>query len=338
MTAGMRAPMPADCSPCPSSPACRLRRSWINSPPLTPASLRGKVVLVDFWTYSCINCLRTLPYIKAWYEKYKDSGLVIIGVHTPEFPFEKDEANVRKAVQDLGITYPVAMDNDYRHLAQLQQRVLARALLHRRHRHASATTTSARAATTNPRNGFAPFSKRPTTSRFPAPPHRSPPPAPKPHPTPATCNPPRPTSATSEPQNFASPGGLKHDDPQLYQAPADLKLNQWAFAGKWNDERQIATLASLRQHRLSLPRPRSAPGPRPAARTESRSASASPSTAKPPGADHGMDTDARRLRHRHRKPPLSTDPPARSRSRTAPSASSFSTPACRPIRSPSARR
>jgi cytochrome c biogenesis protein CcdA/thiol-disulfide isomerase/thioredoxin len=86
---------------------------WINSPALTPASLRGKVVLVDFWTYSCINCLRTLPFIKAWYAKYRDSGLVIIGVHTPEFPFEKDEANVRKAVKELGISYPVAMDNDY---------------------------------------------------------------------------------------------------------------------------------------------------------------------------------------------------------------------------------
>src|SRR5271170_4593904 len=88
--------------------------AWINSPPLTLESLRGKVVLVDFWTYSCINCLRTLPYIKAWNEKYKDSGLVIIGVHTPEFPFEKDEANVRKAVKDLGVTYPVPMDNDYK--------------------------------------------------------------------------------------------------------------------------------------------------------------------------------------------------------------------------------
>ena len=88
--------------------------AWINSPPLTLASLRGKVVLVDFWTYSCINCLRTLPYVKAWNEKYKDSGLVIIGVHTPEFPFEKDESNVRKAVKDLGVTYPVPMDNDYK--------------------------------------------------------------------------------------------------------------------------------------------------------------------------------------------------------------------------------
>ena len=88
--------------------------AWINSPAITSGSLRGKVVLIDFWTYSCINCLRTLPYIKAWNDKYKDNGFVVIGVHTPEFPFEKDEANVRKAVKDLGITYPVAMDNDYR--------------------------------------------------------------------------------------------------------------------------------------------------------------------------------------------------------------------------------
>ena len=87
--------------------------AWINSPPLTLASLRGKVVLVDFWTYSCINCLRTLPYIKAWNEKYKDSGLVIIGVHTPEFAFERDRSNVEKALRDLKVTYPVALDNDY---------------------------------------------------------------------------------------------------------------------------------------------------------------------------------------------------------------------------------
>jgi thiol-disulfide isomerase/thioredoxin len=80
--------------------------AWINSPPLTIASLRGKVVLIDFWTYSCINCLRTLPYVKAWYDKYKGDGLVIIGVHTPEFPFEKDEVNVRKAIRELGISYP----------------------------------------------------------------------------------------------------------------------------------------------------------------------------------------------------------------------------------------
>ncbi|MDE3210644.1 MAG: cytochrome c biogenesis protein DipZ [Pseudomonadota bacterium] len=86
---------------------------WLNSPPLTRESLRGKVVLVDFWTYSCINCIRTLPYVRGWYDKYKDHGLVVIGVHAPEFAFEKNPLNVAKAVKDLGVDYPVALDNDY---------------------------------------------------------------------------------------------------------------------------------------------------------------------------------------------------------------------------------
>ncbi len=85
---------------------------WFNSDPLTIARLKGKVVLVDFWTYSCINCIRTFPYLKAWDEKYRDKGLVIIGVHSPEFSFEKDAENVRRAIQQYGIQYPVAMDND----------------------------------------------------------------------------------------------------------------------------------------------------------------------------------------------------------------------------------
>jgi cytochrome c biogenesis protein CcdA/thiol-disulfide isomerase/thioredoxin len=87
---------------------------WLNSPPLTAQALKGKVVLVDFWTYSCINCLRTLPYVKAWAEKYRDQGLVVIGVHAPEFAFERDVGNVTKAMKDLGINYPVAIDNDYK--------------------------------------------------------------------------------------------------------------------------------------------------------------------------------------------------------------------------------
>ena len=87
--------------------------AWLNTPPLSEADLKGKVVLVDFWTYSCINCLRTIPYIRAWAEKYKDQGLVVIGVHAPEFAFEKKIDNVKKAVADLGIAYPVAIDNDY---------------------------------------------------------------------------------------------------------------------------------------------------------------------------------------------------------------------------------
>lgn len=88
---------------------------WVNSEPLTFSDkLKGKVVLVDFWTYTCINCIRTLPYLKAWYETYENDGFVIVGVHTPEFEFEKDTDNVRKAMQDFGLTYPVVQDNDYK--------------------------------------------------------------------------------------------------------------------------------------------------------------------------------------------------------------------------------
>jgi len=86
---------------------------WINSKPLIPQDLKGKVVLVDFWTYSCINCVRTLPYLKKWYADYKDKGLVIVGVHTPEFEFEKDLSNVQEAVKRFGVLYPVPLDNSY---------------------------------------------------------------------------------------------------------------------------------------------------------------------------------------------------------------------------------
>ncbi len=106
-------PMPAtgklaDHGPMPSLDGAT---EWINSPPLTAEGLKGHVVLVDFWTYSCINCLRSLPYVKAWDHAYRGQGLTVIGVHAPEFAFERDPANVKKAVKDLGITYPVAIDN-----------------------------------------------------------------------------------------------------------------------------------------------------------------------------------------------------------------------------------
>jgi thiol-disulfide isomerase/thioredoxin len=86
---------------------------WLNSPALTAAGLRGKVVLVDFWTYTCINWLRTLGYVRAWAEKYEDHGLVTVGVHTPEFPFERDVENVREAAKEMRVEYPVALDSDY---------------------------------------------------------------------------------------------------------------------------------------------------------------------------------------------------------------------------------
>ena len=95
------------------APEFRAIEEWINSEPLTMAALRGKVVVLDFWTYSCINCLRTLPHLTAWDDAYRDDGLVIVGVHTPEFAFEREPDNVRRAVRDHGIDYPVALDPDF---------------------------------------------------------------------------------------------------------------------------------------------------------------------------------------------------------------------------------
>src|SRR5437868_14988187 len=86
---------------------------WLNSPSLTPAGLRGTVVLVNFWTYTCINWLRQLPYVRAWEEKYRDQGLVVIGVHTPEFSFEHNIENAHRAAQDMRVSYPIAIDNNY---------------------------------------------------------------------------------------------------------------------------------------------------------------------------------------------------------------------------------
>jgi cytochrome c biogenesis protein CcdA/thiol-disulfide isomerase/thioredoxin len=265
--------------------------AWINSAPLTPASLRGKVVLVDFWTYSCINCLRTLPYIKAWNEKYKNSGLVILGVHTPEFPFEKDESNVRKAVHDLGITYPVAMDNDYliwrnfnnqywpadylvdatgrirfHHFGegdyeQSEQQI--RTLLEEANHQPLPGATATVAATGTE---AAPDS--------------------------SDVQSPETYIGYQRAENFASPGGFEEDEPRLYRTPAQLKLNHWALAGKWRDEGQIATAL--------------APGTSITYRFHSRdlhlvlgpSKDGAPVRfritidGKAPGADHGMDTDA----------------------------------------------
>src|SRR5262245_24306262 len=106
-TASVRLPVEGEMPPLDGA------TEWLNSPPLTTAGLRGKVVLVDIWTYTCINWLRTLPYVRAWAAKYKDQGLVVIGVHSPEFPFERDVANVRRSVEQMKIDYPIAVDSDH---------------------------------------------------------------------------------------------------------------------------------------------------------------------------------------------------------------------------------
>jgi thiol-disulfide isomerase/thioredoxin len=115
LVVGLSAVAPVEAGPTGPVPAPEFTGlgNWLNSPPLTLQSLRGKVVLVDFWTYTCINCYNTLPYVKSWYQDYKDKGLVVVGVHTPEFPVERQTANVADALKRYGIQYPVAQDNEY---------------------------------------------------------------------------------------------------------------------------------------------------------------------------------------------------------------------------------
>jgi thiol-disulfide isomerase/thioredoxin len=214
--------------------------AWINSPPLTPAGLHGKVVLIDFWTYSCINCLRTLPYIKAWNEKYKNSGLVIIGVHTPEFPFEKDEANVRKAVKDLGVEYPVAMDNDYAIWRSFHNQYWPADYF--------IDATGAVRFHHYGEGAYAESEQQIRTLLEEA--NHAPLPAAASDIAASGAEAPSDSHAVQSPetyvgfaraQNFASPGGLVQEDAQVYRTPAKLELNQWAFAGNWNDEEQDAT-------------------------------------------------------------------------------------------------
>jgi cytochrome c biogenesis protein CcdA/thiol-disulfide isomerase/thioredoxin len=263
---------------------------WIDSPPLAPDSLRGKVVLVDFWTYSCINCLRTLPYIKAWNAKYKDSGLIIIGVHTPEFPFEKDESNVRKAVQDLGITYPVAMDNDYRiwrnfHNEYWPAHYFIDATGRIRFHHFGEGNydesekwirTLLEEANHRPLPDAA--TKVAATGTEAAPDSDD-------------VQSPETYIGYTRTENFASPGGLNTDDPQLYRTPK-LKLNQWAFSGKWFDAAQIATSLnpgasiSFRYHARDL---HLVLGPTKDGEPVRFRVTLD---GKAPGADHGVDTDA----------------------------------------------
>ena len=265
--------------------------AWINSPPLTLASLRGKVVLIDFWTYSCINCLRTLPYVEAWNQKYKDSGLVIIGVHTPEFPFEKDEANVRKAVKDLGIVYPVAMDNNYKiwrsfnneywpadyfidaagrirfhHFGEgsyeESEQWIRTLLQEANHVPPPETATKIAASGTEAAPDSSDIRSAETYIGY------------------------------DRAENFASAGGLDQDAPKLYETPAVLKLNQWALAGRWADGQQVATALtaeaslSFRFHArdLHLVLGPSVDGQAVRFRVTL--------DGHAPGPDHGMDTDA----------------------------------------------
>lgn len=217
---------------------------WINSPPLTADQLKGKVVLVDFWTYSCINCLRTLPYVEAWAQKYKDSGLVVIGVHTPEFPFEKDLSNVQRAVHDFGITYPVAMDNNNKiwnafsneywpahyfidGTGKVRNHHFGEGNYDESERWIQELLKERNAQETLP-SGIVSVQAQGAEAA----------------PDMDEVKSPETYVGYERAEHFASPGGLNQDDPQLYTIPMHLELNQWALAGKWIDGGQIAVLAS----------------------------------------------------------------------------------------------
>ena len=216
---------------------------WLNSAPLTPEALRGKVVLVDFWTYSCINCLRTLPYLKAWNEKYKDHGLVIVGVHAPEFAFEKDEGNVRHAVTDLGVTYPVALDNSYAIWQAFHNQYWPAHYF---------VDAQGKIRTHHYGEGHYAESEQIIRSLLTEAGYKDLPPASGDALMPATgvlaagddadVQSPETYVGFSRAQNFVSPGGFVHGQVQSYNVPAQLHLNQWGLSGAWNVSEESAVL------------------------------------------------------------------------------------------------
>jgi len=214
---------------------------WLNSTPFDRNALRGHVVLIDFWTYSCINCLRTLPYIQAWARKYKADGLVVIGVHTPEFPFEKDLDNVRHAVSDLHITYPVAIDNGYRiwksfHNSYWPADYLIDGMGHIRHHHFGEgkydeSEQQIQALLKEQGGSTANGLVEVAGSGAEAPPDND-------------VQSPETYIGYERADSFMPPGGLQQDRSHVYSVPAHLELNQWGLAGAWTDRAQSARLDS----------------------------------------------------------------------------------------------
>jgi cytochrome c biogenesis protein CcdA/thiol-disulfide isomerase/thioredoxin len=214
---------------------------WLNSPPLTPEFLRGKVVLVDFWTYSCINCLRSLPYLKTWYEKYHDHGLVIVGVHSPEFAFEKDAANVARAVKELDVLYPVALDDQYaiwrrfaNHYWPAHYFVDAQGRLRGHHfgegDYLASEQTLRALLTEAGQRDLPPLGMEGAAmTGIQAPPD-------------AMHNQSGETYiGYGRADKFSSHGGIVEDEEHAYAVPTALELNHWALGGKWrvDDEKGV---------------------------------------------------------------------------------------------------
>jgi len=263
---------------------------WLNSPPLTLAALKGKVVLVDFWTYSCINCLRALPYVRAWYDRYRAVGLAVIGVHTPEFAFEKQPDNVRKAVRDLQVDYPVVLDNDYAIWRSFDNRFWpahyffdATGRLRHAHFGEGGYDESERliqqllteAGTRNLPTSLVDVHAGGAAAAADA----------------ADVLSPETYVGYDRAQNFVSPQGATHDEPQTY-TDGDPRLNEWGLAGRWTIAADSATslqagariafVFHARDLHLVL-------GP---ARAGQHIRYRVTLDGAPPGTNHGADTDA----------------------------------------------
>ena len=263
---------------------------WLNSPPLTPAGLRGKVVLIEVWTYTCINWLRTLPYVRAWAEKYKKNGLIVIGVHTPEFPFERNVDNVRRAAKDLKVDYPIAIDSDYavwhaldnqywpalyfidargqiRHHQfgegeyEQSERVIQQLLSESGNGEVDRDLVSVAA------NGV------------------------QAAPDWANLRSPENYTGYERTENFESPGGAVLDKRRVYTAPGRLGLNHWALSGNWTMAKQGSRLdnpngrISYRFHARDLHLVMGPAGAGTVVRFRVLI------DGQPPGAAHGVDVD-----------------------------------------------
>ena len=214
---------------------------WLNSQPLTPDGLRGKVVVVNFWTYTCINWLRQLPYVRAWAGKYSDHGLVVIGVHTPEFVFERNLDNVRRAVKDMRVDYPVAIDNGYLmwqafdnhywpalYFADAQGNIRhhrfgegdyqqSEMVIHQLLAEAGADDADRDTVSPDARGIEAPADWDSLKS-------------------------PETYTSYKRTEHFASPGGVVQGKPHVYSAPASLRSNHWALSGEWTMGPEAAML------------------------------------------------------------------------------------------------
>jgi len=215
---------------------------WLNSSPLSGKALRGKVVLVNFWTYSCINSLRELPYIKAWATKYKDAGLVVLGVHAPEFGFEKDPANVKNAVSDLKVAYPVPIDSNHSIWSAFHNEFWpADYIIDRKGRiryhhfgegeYEESERVIQELLSENGEAGLKGSAVRIAAAGAEAPPSKD-------------VRSPETYVGYARTENFASPERMARGSRRIYSASTKLALNQWGLGGSWNVAAESATLES----------------------------------------------------------------------------------------------